>query len=138
MIKYGIYTYVLQLVILSFFMHGHSFMMFQHHTIPIQCIPYHIARSKMKTTQYRPSIRDTVVRIGHTSIYQYIQSISMFTTKLHLESGSIRLAPPTSLNCTLLWLSSLWACFLSAVSSTDRSPRRGLPRSNCHSHRLTS
>ncbi len=35
MIKYGIYTYVLQLEILSFFMHGHSFMtrMFQpHHT----------------------------------------------------------------------------------------------------------
>ena len=102
MIKYGIYTYVLQLEILSFFMHGHSFMMFQHHMIPIQCIPYHIARSKMKITQYTPSFRDTVVRIGHTSTYQYIQSISMFTTKLHLESGSIRLAPPSSLNCTLV------------------------------------
>ena len=37
-----------------------------------------------------------------------------------------------------LWLSSLWACLLSAVSSTDRPPRRGLPRPNCHSHGLTS
>jgi hypothetical protein len=99
MIKYGICKYVLQLEVLSFFMHGHSFMMFQHHMIPIQCI---LARSKMQITQYTPSIRDTVVRIGHTSIYQYIQSVSMFTTELDLESGSIRLAPPTSLNCTLV------------------------------------
>jgi hypothetical protein len=59
----------------------------------------------------------------YTIIYQYIQSISMFTTKLHLESGLIRLALPTSLNCTLVASSFMWACFLSAVSSTDRSPR---------------
>ncbi len=33
----------------------------------------------MKTKQYRPSSRDTVFKIGHTSIYQYIHSLAVYT-----------------------------------------------------------
>jgi hypothetical protein len=64
---------------------GHSFMMFLHCMIPIQCIVQHMVLPKMKTTQYRRRLRDTVVRIGHTSIYQYIYS--MHTVHQHTSFG---------------------------------------------------
>jgi hypothetical protein len=84
-IKYGTSTYILWFEIISFFIHGHSFMMFLHHMIPIQCIVQHMTLPKMKITQYRRSLRDTVVRIGHTSIYQYIHS--MYTVHQHTSFG---------------------------------------------------
>ena len=71
-------------------------------------------------------------------VYTSIHTVyTLFTTTLHLESGSIRLALQTSLNCTLVAFIPV-SLLLSAVSSTDRSPRRGLPRPNCYSHGLTS
>ncbi len=60
-----------------------------------------------------------------------------FTTTLHFPSGPISLATPASLSSEQeqLLLSSL---LLAPVFSTDRPPRRGLPRPNCHSHKFTS
>ncbi len=136
MIKYGIYTgtYVLQLEILSFFMHGHSFMMFQHHMIPIHCIPYHIARSKMKTTQYTPSITDTVVRIGHTSIYQYIHSTT-YSIHHHTSFG-IRFDLPCAADESPLHACGFHPCEL--ASSLQSPQLTDHPGAACHAQIATA
>ncbi len=75
-------------------------------TYPMHSIIY--CPSKMKKTQFIPSLRINVARIGHTSILDILVYSSIYivhtqcTVTLHLQSGLIRLAPPTSLHCTLV------------------------------------
>ena len=59
----------------------------------------------MKTTQYQGTgkvkrlLLSKLDILVYTSIYKVR---TLFTTTLHLESGLICLAPPSSLNCTLV------------------------------------
>ena len=110
-----------------------QFMMFQHHMIPIQCILDHIALSKMKTTQYIPSLRDAVVRIGHTSIYQYTHSI--YTVHHHTSFG-IRFDPPCAADESQLHACGFHPCEL--ASSLQSPQLTGHPGAACHAQIATA
>ncbi len=115
------------------FMRGLSFIMFQHRMIPIQCILYHIAQSKIKTTQYTPSLRDTIVRMGHTSIYQYIHSI--YTVHRHTSFG-IRFDPHFAADESQLHACGFHPCEL---ASCLQSPQlTGHPGAACHAKIATA
>jgi hypothetical protein len=82
----------------------------------------------------------------YTFINIYICNIFVCTWYRHVYTASqphfTSHQAQSALQCLLVSaqrrLSSLRAAsFLSSVFSTDRPPRRGLPRPNCHSHRFT-
>jgi hypothetical protein len=89
--------------------------------------------------------------IVHTPMLIYVSTLykhrlCSFTPTLHftisLASGPISLATPASLSSAQarepLLPSSCLPGRQAPVFSTDRPPRRGLPRPNCHSHWFTS
>ena len=119
----------------SYFIHGHRFKMYQHHMIPIQCILDHIALSKMKTTQYIPSLRDAVVRIGHTSIYQYTHRI--YTVHHHTSFG-IRFDPPCAADESQLHACGFHPCELASESSLQSPQLTGHPGAACHAQIATA
>ena len=84
------------------FMQWGSILMFQYQCIHLPCSVHHILpQSKVK-------YYCIYLVLGTLGIYQYIpvQTCTYihtwFTTTLHFESGSIRLATPTSLQSTLV------------------------------------
>ena len=74
--------------------------------------------------------------LNHKYLYQgYPRDFLFQRGPCRLES----LAVPLALVATALFAPSFaTAMCRSSVSATDRPPRRGLPRSNCHSHWLIS
>ena len=105
-------------------------MMFLHHMIPIQCIVQHMTLPKMKITQYRRSLRDTVVRIGHTSIYQYIHS--MYTVHQHTSFG-IRFDLPCAAAESPLHACGFHPCGLaSSLQSPQLTDHPGVVHTSIH------
>ncbi len=101
--------------------------------VQLLCIGYDVTMAIFKTTQVQLFQSTCWYILVYTGIYFYIVEKN---GKLHL----IMCRPPSrayeSADC-LAW-SFLPVFSLTAVSSTVRPPRRGLPRPKFHSHVLTS
>ncbi len=107
--------------------------------VQLLCIGYNVTMAIFKTTQVQLFQSIDWYILVHTGTYLYILvhcSKKRQTSFDHVPSSLRRLRLGVSADF-LAWF-FLPVCFLTAVSSAVRPPRRGLPRPKFHSHVLTS
>ncbi len=105
--------------------------------VQLLCIEYNLTMAIFKTTQVQLFQSTYWYILVHTGTYLYIlvhHSKKLQTSFDHVQSSLRRLR--VSADC-LAWF-FLPVCFLTAVSSTVRPPRRGLPRPKFHSQSSTT
>ena len=116
-----IYVYMISLICMYMYVHGHVCTMYRHVHESIY-LYVHGTYTFMNV---------------NICVYTIQTRLYSFTTILHFPSGQISLAMPASLSSVQeqLLLNSL----LPVISLlTDTPPRRGLPQPNCHCHWSTS